>query len=188
MFNPATQPPGPGAGLVLRLRTPASAASAQKLRDTVASVDPALRVVNVRSGETNNRQEQLAVRLVAFALGLVVLSVLVLSAGGVYALMSFTVTQRQREIGIRCALGASRRVVLLSIFSRVARQVSVGVAIGIAGAILLERMTGGAAAQGPIGMLIPAIALIVVVVGFSAAFGPARQSLRVQPVDALRAE
>lgn len=188
VFNPVAQPPVPGLGLVLRLRAPASPASVRKLREVVATVDPDLRIVNVRTGETDNRQQQRAVRLIAVVLGLVILSVLVLSAATVYALMSFTVTQRRREIGIRSALGAVPHRLLLSVFSRAARQLGLGVVAGLAGAVLLERMTGGVAKSGPMTMLVPLIALIVVAVGLCAALGPARRSLRVQPVDALRAE
>ncbi|MPY91357.1 MAG: FtsX-like permease family protein, partial [Luteitalea sp.] len=111
-----------------------------------------------------------------------------ISAAGVYALMSFTVSQRRKEIGIRSALGASPYRVLMSLFSRVASQVGVGVVVGIAGAILLERFTGDVTTSARAPLVVPAIALLMVVVGFFAAFGPARQGLKIDPSEALRAE
>ena len=70
-------------------------------------------------------------RLVALVIGLITLTVLLLSAAGIYALMSFTVSQRRKEIGIRAAMGADAKRLLLSIFSRAAGQLGAGVTAGI---------------------------------------------------------
>jgi len=78
------------------------------------------------------REGRSALRAIAWAMGLVTLSVLLLSAAGIYALMSFTVSQRTREIGIRTALGAAPGRVLVTIFRRTAWQVGGGVLVGTA--------------------------------------------------------
>lgn len=176
------------AALVLRMRGPASTAFGGRLQEITVTVDPALRLGTVRTGAGENRQAQAAIRLVALLLGLIMLTVLVLSAAGVYALMAFTVAQRRREIGIRRALGAPRRQVLVSIFSRVVAQIGLGVVVGVAGAVALLSSTGGLLLAGPMAMLIPAVALIMAVVGVLSAFGPARQAVGIQPGEALRAE
>lgn len=106
--------------------------------------------------------------------------------------MSFTVAQRRREIGIRTALGAPPHRVLQSIFSRVVVQIGIGVLVGIAGAVTIDSpiasATGWPALSGPRAIVIPAIALIMLLVGFLVAFGPARRGLSIQPTEALKAE
>ena len=133
-------------------------------------------------------QDALVIRLVAIALSLILLTVLLFSAAGVYSLMSFTVAQRRREIGIRAALGASSLALLRSAFSRVALQVAIGVILGALGAMVIAPATEGVALAGRLAIVTPAIALTMVLVGLVAAYGPARRSLRIQPTEALRAE
>lgn len=70
-------------------------------------------------------------RLIILALELVTMSTVLLSAAGIYALMSFTITRRRREIGIRSALGAGPRRLLMSVLARVLGQVAMGIVIGI---------------------------------------------------------
>ena len=124
----------------------------------------------------------------ALVLSLHPLTVLLFSAAGVYSLMSFTVAQRRREIGIRAALGASSLGVLRSVFSRVAAQVGMGVVLGALGAMAIAPLSDDAALAGRLSMVTPAVALIMVLVGVVAAYGPARRSLRIQPTEAVRAE
>ena len=101
--------------------------------------------------------------------------------------MSFAVSQRRREIGIRAALGASSMDVLRSVFSRVAVQVGMGVVLGALGAMMISLNVDLVVAR-RLALVTPAIALIMVVVGVVAAYGPARRSLRIQPAEAVRAE
>jgi ABC-type antimicrobial peptide transport system permease subunit len=145
---------------------------------------PALRAGAVSPWNGIDREGQLVARLVAMIAILIMLSVLVLSAAGIYALTSFTVTQRWREIGVRTALGGTSARVLTGVFSRVAMQVGLGIAVGIGAAIALEPLLGKDVPrlEGPI----PAVVVLVMVVGFAASAGPARRALRIQPTDALR--
>ena len=101
---------------------------------------------------------------------------------GIYALMSFTVSQRNREIGIRAALGADPRRILVSIFSRAFIQIGLG---AIAGATLVS-LTLFDTAEG-VG-LVSAVAAAMMVCGMIGCVIPAMRALRVQPTDALRAD
>lgn len=137
-------------------------------------------------------------RTVAFAVAAITLSVLLLSAAGIYAMLSFTVAQRRREIGIRVALGANSQRLVTSIFARASAQLGVGVAIGLVVALALEHATNGqvmgggtVVAEGGLRgaiVVLPIVATIVMIVGLLAALGPARRGLRVQPIDAMRSE
>jgi ABC-type antimicrobial peptide transport system permease subunit len=119
---------------------------------------------------------------------LVVVTVLLLSAAGIYAMMSFTVSQRRKEIGIRAAIGADARHILGSIFAKAALQLASGVAVGIVMALLIDRASDGEM-LGLLGLrLLPITALVMVLVGLFATIGPARRGLRIQPTEALRAE
>jgi ABC-type antimicrobial peptide transport system permease subunit len=142
----------------------------------------------MRARAQPNGQDALAIRLVGLALSLILLTVLLFSGAGVSSLMSFTVAQRRREIGIRAALGASSLSLLRSIFSRVAVQVAIGVVLGAIGAVAIAPASAEAALAGRLAIVTPAIALTMMVVGVVAAYGPARRSLRIQPTEALRGE
>jgi hypothetical protein len=151
-------------------------------------VDPGLRLVGTRSLEQISRQETVAIRTTIIALVLVTASVLLLSAAGVYAMMSFTVTSRTREIGIRSALGGRPARILGSVFGASLRQMAAGIALGAFFAFALDGLADGGIVGDKGLVLAPATALIVLLVGAIAALGPARRGLKVEPVDALRAE
>ncbi len=181
------------AGVSLTVRLRESAASrmnegfARKAHQILAAVDPALRMAELQARAQADSEDALAVRLVGLALSCILVTVLLFSAAGVYSLMSFTVAQRRREIGIRAALGASSMDVLRSVFSRVAVQVGMGVVLGALGAMAIAPLDDVVLAE-RLAMVTPAIALIMVVVGVVAAYGPARRSLRIPPTEAVRAE
>jgi ABC-type antimicrobial peptide transport system permease subunit len=144
---------------------------------------------DVRLGPVENLGTVRNPRYLAMAvtiLGLVLSTVILLSAVGIHALMSLTVTRRRREIGIRTALGAHRGQLLASVFSRAARQLGLGALLGslLGGAILLDnRLTGREAA-----IYLGGVVALMLMAGLVAAWGPARRGLRIQPLEALREE
>lgn len=172
----------------VRVRGMAPGAFAGRLRELTVAVDPALRLSPAAALDDMDRQGKAALRLVSLILGLITVSVLLLSAAGIYALMSFTVTRRRREIGIRSALGAEPGRVLRGIFSRAVGQLGVGLGVGVGAAVLLEVMSRGGLMDGKGAVLLPAVAVLMLIVGLLAAVGPARRGLRIQPMDALRQE
>lgn len=122
---------------------------------------------------------------VGWAVAMVTFSVLLLSAAGVYAMTSFTVVRRRREIGIRTALGANPGLLLRGIFARATAQLGGGVLAGLVLAAALDRIAVDALGdRTPV--LLPAVAALMVVVGLLATLGPARRALRIEPTDALR--
>lgn len=174
--------------LALRMQGGAPAGFVPRLREIAAAVDPTLRLNEVLSLDRFLRQLQGILRLVALAMTLVTLSVLLLSAAGNYALMSFTVARRRKEIGIRAALGVRPHHLLASIFSRALGQLAIGIAIGIGAAALLNNFTGGNLMGGEGAVVLPGVAALMMVVGILAVLVPARRGLRIHPTEALRAE
>jgi putative ABC transport system permease protein len=116
--------------------------------------------------------------------------VLLLSTAGVSSMMSFTVAQRTREIGIRTALGARPTRVVGDVFSRALLQVSGGTVLGLG--------VGFAASDGPFALseglfrhgpgLMVAVAALILATGVIACGMPLSRALRIQPTEALRAE
>ena len=124
--------------------------------------------------------------MLVLGLGVITMSVLLLSAAGIYAMMSFTVAQRRREIGIRTALGADRRRILGSIFARALVQLGIGVAAGLTVAALLISLDDREVIGTHGAILLSTVAGIMMTVGLLAAIGPARRGLRISPTEALK--
>lgn len=180
MYRPTLPGGGPASNLAVRVRDPV--AFAARLRAIAAEVDPAIQLTDVQKlGDVTAGEARRNWTLTAVA-WLVGFIVLILSASGIYALMSFTVARRTREIGIRAALGANRGRLVGAIFSRAFLQVGAGIVVG--GSVAALKGVGSAREV----MLLIAAAVIMLVVGLAACALPVWRALRVDPMDALRAE
>jgi putative ABC transport system permease protein len=163
------------------------AVTSRRLQDIGTNVDSTWRLGTVRRLDEVYGETQMSSNLTSYALAIVTFSVLVLSAAGLYALMSFTVNLRRREIGIRTALGAPRARLLAGIFTRVLWQIGAGLAVGIAVALFFhERMNIEIEGGWHIPGILPVAAIFVMLIGLLAAAGPARRAIRVDPTEALR--
>ncbi len=119
---------------------------AGRLRRIGADVDTALPLRDVMLLTEFYDRNRAPWRFISWGLVLVTASVLFLSAAGIYALMSFTVAQRTREIGIRTALGAHPRAILLDVFGRAIRQLGLGLLVGsLAGGLAFANLDLGLA-------------------------------------------
>jgi putative ABC transport system permease protein len=174
------------AWVVVRTMGPPPSTLADRIREVAAGIDPALHVTEALPLDEFYNREQSLMRAGAIGVTLVMVSVLALSAAGVYALMSFTVNRRRREISIRAALGANPRRLLSGSLAAALRQVVFGIAAGLAVAVLLEYLSGGSVMDGHGLIVLPSVAALMLIVGLLAALGPARRGLRIDPVEALR--
>jgi putative ABC transport system permease protein len=115
---------------------------------------------------------------------------LLLGAVGIYGVISYSVAQRSREIGIRMALGARRQEVLLLVVGQGAKLALAGVAIGIAGGLMLTRLMSGLlyGVQATDPLTYGAVAILLMLVALAACFLPARRAMLVDPIVALRYE
>lgn len=174
--------------LAIRVKGAGPVTLALRLREVTVGVNPMLRLGRVAGLADMLREGKESERLVLLAIASVTLSVLLLSIAGIYALMSFTVTRRRREIGIRTALGAGPRRVILAILSRSAGQIGIGIAAGIFVVGLTFAGPNGGAITGRQLLSLLAIAGLMAMIGLLAAIGPARRALHIQPTEALKAE
>jgi putative ABC transport system permease protein len=180
MYRPTLPGDGPASNLAVRVRD--ASAFAPRLRAIAAEVDPTIRLTDVQPlGSVGGTQARINWTLTAVA-WLVGFIVLVLSATGIHALMSFTVARRTREIGIRVALGAHRGRLLAAIFSRAFLQIGAGIVVGSS----IAAIAGFGSARQVI-LLITASA-IMLIVGLVASAVPARRALRIDPMEALRSD
>jgi predicted permease len=180
MYLPSLPIVGRAGQLAVLVRDPEVFAT--RVRALAAEADPTIQLSDVKplalagGGEA---QMNWALTSVAWLVGFIVL---LLSATGIHALMSFTVARRTREIGIRAALGAGAGRIVAGIFSRAFVQVGLGVVAGSALAAL-----GGLGTTRQVLILLGADA-IMLVVGLTACAVPLRRALRIDPTEALRAE
>jgi predicted permease len=172
---------------LIRMRGDDPLQFSSRLRALTSSLDPTLRLQIVTFSEMK-RQQTIGLRLMVLGASLVIVTGLLLSAAGIYAMMSFTVSQRRKEIGIRAAMGADAGQLLRSIFTRAALQLAAGIGVGTVLALMIDRASDGEM-LGSLGRaLLPVTAVVMTIVGLLATMGPARRGLRIQPTEALRAE
>ncbi len=172
--------------LSIKFGTTPPANAIQRVREIGAEIDPSLQMRRVVPLLVFYDEARSAFQALALAVGFVTGAVLLLSAAGVHAMMSFTIAQRTREIGIRSALGAQPRHLLLGIFRGAMRQLALGIAAGSLLSVGAFVAVGTGVRSGT-GLLVT-VAVLMAVVALLAAIGPARRILRLQTVEALRTE
>ena len=177
------------ANLIIRTTADPSNLTAA-VRHEVQALDPNQPVYNVSTMERTLDQSLVTQRLSMTLLALLASLALILAAVGIYGVMSYTVTQRSHEIGIRMAIGAQPRDVFRMVIGRGMMLALIGVALGLMGAFGLTRLMAtmlfGVEPTDPatfvsIGILLTGVALV-------ACYVPGRRATRVDPLVALRYE
>ena len=166
------------------------AALAPAVRRESNAIDPAQPVYRVRTMEDVMANSIATQRLSATLLAFFAAIALVLAAVGIYGVMSYMVTQRRHEIGVRMALGARPRDVLRMVVGQGMLLTLIGLVLGLAGAYALTRVMSsllyGVSATDPFVFLTVPFALAAV--ALLANLVPARRAMRVDPLVALRYE
>jgi len=188
LYLPFAQNGADGMAIVVRTSRPDGVAAA--LRTAVAEIDPDEPVHDIRPLADVVSESTEQPRFRAFLTAIFAALALALAAIGIYGVLSYSVTRRTHEIGIRVALGAARHDILRLVVGREMLLASIGVAIGSIGAALASRalsalLFGVAATDVP---TFAAVAVILLGVALAASVVPARRALRIDPMTALREE
>jgi putative ABC transport system permease protein len=167
-----------------------TAAVARELRTHVRAIDPNLPIDEVRTLDAAAAESAAQPRFRTYVLGGFAAISLLLTATAIYGLVSYSVTQRAREIGVRMALGARPGDVLRLVVGEGMRLVASGAIAGVGVALLAGRLLAallfGISPTDPVtyGAVIGVLALV----GFAACYVPAIRAARVNPMSALRSE
>ena len=160
------------------------------LRSALAEIDPNQPLVRVRTMEENMATTVAQPRFRAWLIGIFAALALVLAAVGVYGVMSYTVTQRTSEIGVRVTMGAQPQDVFRIIVGEGLRLALIGVGVGLVTALALTRLLRsflfGISAYDPLTFV--GVSLLLTFVAVAASFFPARRATLVDPLVALRYE
>jgi predicted permease len=166
------------------------AAMAGAIREAVHAADPNQPVHDFKTLDDLVSNSLASRRFVMRLLGFFAVTALFMAALGLYGVISYAVTLRTREIGIRIALGAKPESVLLDVLSQGLRLTAVGVAAGLAGSLLINRVLASQLfkvnAFDPLIFVSMAAALLIA--ALLASYLPARRAVRVDPLTALRSE
>jgi putative ABC transport system permease protein len=182
--------PARNTGLTVRVAGGAPASLTGAIRQEIKKADPTLPLFNIQSGEEARLNTFWQFRLFGWMFSIFGAIALALAAIGVYGVLSYAVSQRTQEIGVRMALGASRQNVFALIVSQGAKLAGIGIVCGIAGAALVTRVVASllynVSATDPLSFA--ATAGFLALVALLASYIPARRATGVDPMIALRAE
>jgi macrolide transport system ATP-binding/permease protein len=190
-YFPINQTEDHNFGLVVRTRQD-PAALLPVLVSTLHKIDPRLGLSNeaTMNGQINATQAALLHRFSAWLVGGFAAIALLLGVVGLYGVISYTVSQRTREIAIRMALGAERRSVYALVMLQAGRLTLAGLAIGLVcsaeASLLIRNLLFGVQAWDPV--TLASVAALLGLASMAASFLPARRAASVNPTDALRTE
>jgi putative ABC transport system permease protein len=189
LYLPYTQFVLPYMGAIVRTDRGAGAV-ASAVKTAVAQVDPDLPIGDVKTMEQIIEDSTGEPRFRSFLIASFAVLALMLAAVGVYGLISFTVTQRVPEIGVRLALGASPRQVFTQVIGQGLKLAVIGVAVGLLASVAATTLVSGllfnTSATDPI--VYGSLAVLLLAMAALACYVPARRAMRVDPMTALRSE
>ena len=180
----------PGQMNVVMKSTRPLAALAPAIRRAVREMDPSMPIVQLRSMEDVIGASVTRQRFLSLLLGIFAVVALTLAAIGTYGILSYMVTERQREIGIRMALGAGQSQVVGLVLRQGLTIAGLGIGIGMLGALWLSRLTstllfGVSPSDVPTYV---GVAALIAAVATVACLVPTRRATRVDPLEAIRAD
>jgi predicted permease len=187
VYVPIEQSPTTFLSIVVRSAVePASLSRA--IARAIREIDPNQAVTDIRTLEQIKRESAASTRLRTTLIAVFAGLALLLSAIGIYGVISYTVAQRTHELGVRAALGASRGALLRMVVVNGMTLAVSGLAIGIAGALAVTKLLGSllfaVSARDPLTLI--TAAFVLAAVAFLACYVPARRAATLDPLVALR--
>ncbi|HEY0321336.1 MAG TPA: ABC transporter permease [Pyrinomonadaceae bacterium] len=190
MYMPFAQYAGAEVTLVVRSAAADTSSLLPSIRSEVEAMDKDQPIFGVETMEHLLSQSVASERLSVMLLGLFAGLAFLLACVGIYGVISYSVTQRTHEIGVRIALGASTTDILRLVVGQGMRMVAVGLVLGLIASFALTRVMAsllfGVSATDPATFIL--VSLLLAAVAFFASFIPARRATRVDPMVALRYE
>jgi putative ABC transport system permease protein len=189
VYVPYWQQPEAGTNVVLKTAVdPASLV--EPLKRAVKEVDASVAVSGAETMDGILADSNSAPRFYAMMVAAFAALALILAAVGIYGVMAYTVAQRRTEIGVRLALGAAERQILVLVLGDSLKLTAIGLVIGTAAALVVSRsmqsLLFGVRQTDPATYTLTA--LVLVLVGLGASYVPARRAMRTDPMTALRTE
>jgi putative ABC transport system permease protein len=159
-------------------------------REAVWSVDPQQPVSNIQTMDEIVAEEITDQRMAMILLGVLAALALSLAAVGVYGVLSYAVSQRTQEIGVRMALGAHRSTILMMILGDGGRVVAIGAGLGLIASLLFTRLMSsllfGVGARDPFILIF--VVIVLALISLAACLVPARRASSIDPLTAIRYE
>ncbi|MEK9502802.1 ABC transporter permease [Gaopeijia maritima] len=176
-------PDAPAVQLFVALR-PGAEPLGSGLFTEVAGVDGSLRLSEVGTAADAWRSVHLGERIGGWVFTAIAGIVVMLSVAGIFALMSFAVTRRTREIAIRCAMGARRSEIVRAVFGRASLQLLAGVALG--SVIALPTLWSDVTTEGLRTLMV--VSAVLLLAGLASCLVPVRRALAIEPATAMKSE
>ena len=188
-YLPWTAEPVFSTNLIVRSNQPLAVA-ASSLRAVIASVDPDLPLYDINTVDAYLASQRWAARLFGGMFTVFGIVAMLLATVGLYAVTSYSVSQRARELGVRIAFGARARQVLWVVTRTASAQIGAGLALGLMGAVALgnvlpEEIVGS---RGTDAVTLSVVAVLLVGAAVTASLLPARRATRLDPMTTLRSE
>ena len=179
-----------GRTMDLVVRTEGGAIPVHELQTTVASVAPGIPIYHVSSMQNNISTSLERSHFDTMLLAIFAATALLLSTIGIYGVLSYTVAQRTRDIGIRMTLGATRTQVMRNVLTYGARLTGLGLLAGLGAALVGTRVLSSLlyGVRSTDAITFAAVSAVLVAVALIASYIPARRATRVDPMVALRHE
>jgi putative ABC transport system permease protein len=187
LFMPAWQQPLNGMALVVRTASDPKA-FIETIRREILAIDPEQPIYDVSSMVDVVSRSVFLPRISMLLLGAFALTALLLAVVGIYGVVSYSVTQRTRELGVRMALGAAAGDTLRLVLGRSLRLVAVGTVCGLVASFAVTRVMSGLLYDvSPLDPLVfGGVSVLLAAAGLVASLVPARRATRVDPIVALR--
>jgi putative ABC transport system permease protein len=189
LFMPAWQSPLNGMALVVRTQSDPKG-FVDSIRREILSIDAEQPIYAASPMVDVVSRSVFLPRISMLLLGAFALSALLLAIVGIYGVVSYTVTQRTRELGVRMALGADARATLRLVLGKSRLLVGGGTLCGLVASVAITRVIAGLLYDvSPLDpMVFAGVSLLLATAGFAASLIPARRATRVDPIEALRVQ